>query len=141
MELGLGHSALQLVNCIFTTYTLELDQESALDFLSEKSRYRRNIWMENNHLSIIMCGVGGDDVGREMGDLRTFVRSPAPSGAFMEILPFLSRYVQREAAVSEGVAGGRSSVFCPPTFSPVLGVGQVDHRAVRAGARTLSVTV
>ena len=74
-------------------------------------------------------------------DLRTFVRSPAPSGAFMEILPFLSRYEQREAAVSEGVAGGRSSVFCPPTFSPVLGVGQVDHRAVRAGARTLSVTV
>ena len=36
----------------------------------------------------------------------------------MEILPFLSRYEQREAAVSEGVAGGRSSVFCPPTFSP-----------------------
>ena len=40
-----------------------------------------------------------------MLDLRTFVRSPAPSGAFMEILPFLSRYEQREAAVSEGVAG------------------------------------
>ena len=59
-----------------------------------------------------------------MVDLRTFVRSPAPSGAFMEILPFLSRYEQREAAVSEGVAGGRSSVFCPPTFSPVLGVGR-----------------
>ena len=30
-----------------------------------------------------------------MLDLRTFVRSPAPSGAFMEILPFLSRYEQR----------------------------------------------
>ena len=36
---------------------------------------------------------------------------------------------------------GRSSEFFPPTFSPVLGVGQVDHRAVRAGAGTLSVTV
>ena len=67
-----------------------------------------------------MCSVGGDDVGGERWcvDLGTFVRSPAPSGAFMEILPFLSRYEQREAAVSEGVAGGRSSVFCPPTFSP-----------------------
>ena len=36
---------------------------------------------------------------------------------------------------------GMGSVFCPPTFSPVLGVGQVDHRVVRAGAGTLSVTV
>ena len=36
---------------------------------------------------------------------------------------------------------GMGSEFCPPTFSPVLGVGQVDHRAVRAGAGTLSVTV
>ena len=45
-----------------------------------------------------------------MVDLRTFVRSPAPSGAFMEILPFLSRYEQREAAVSEG-GGGRRQEF------------------------------
>ena len=41
----------RLCNCIFTTDTLELDQESALDFLSEKGRYKSNIWMENNHLS------------------------------------------------------------------------------------------
>ena len=134
VELGLGWT--RLCNCIFTTDTLELDQESALDFLSEKSRYRRNIWMENNHLSQHYV---------QRGRRRCWI-SEHLSGVRLHLghsWKYYHFWVVMSSARQQLARGwhGKGWVFCPPTFSPVLGVGQVDHRAVRDGAGTLSVTV
>ena len=103
MELGLGHSALQLY---FYDGHPRAGSGICSGFLSEKVDTEEHLDGKQPFVSAL-CVAWAET----MLDLRTFVRSPAPSGAFMEILPFLSRYEQREAAVSEGVAGHGFSVL------------------------------
>ena len=110
MELGLGHSALQLY---FYDRHPRAGSGICSGFLSEKVDTEEHLDGKQPFVSAL-CAAWAET----MLDLRTFVRSPAPSGAFMEILPFLSRYEQREAAVSEGVAGVQSFVLLlsPPCW-------------------------